>query len=276
MGTKEPTDPLDSTPAWRQLLARIEAAGVPYGREQSFKLLPGALLADRLLVGVPTSALSRHATVAMGAELGMPEAAQHMVTERFSEANAVFFATEEIGVHRVFKLYLEFWEVVRRRVRAGDASPQLLHLGFKWDSARPGHFEEAQYTCVPLLNTHDVLQRMRAVVPAETPAAAVGIAQDVVRLAARVRPQAPFLYLEVSETGNPRRSFDVNLYKSGLAVADAAAQLRAAATHFEVAGERFEAVLAGMQQMPLGHIAAGCDRRGGEFFSVYAEVAPLP
>jgi hypothetical protein len=276
MGTKEPMHPLDSTPAWRTLLARIEAAGLPYGREQSFKLVPGALLADRLLVGVPTSALSLQATVAMGAAFGMPAGAQQLVTRGFSEANAVFFATEESGVHRVFKLYLEFWDAVRRRVRAGDASPQLLHLGVKWDSARPGHFEEAHYVCVPLLNTRDVLQRMRAVVPPESPAAAVGIAQDIVRLAARVRPQAPFLYLEVSETGNPRRSFDVNLYKSGLTVADAAAPLRAAALHFGVAGERFEAVLAGMLPMPLGHIAAGCDRHGGEFFSVYAEVAPLP
>lgn len=276
MGTKEPTHPLDSSPAWRVVLDRIEAAGVPYGREQSFKLLPGALLADRLLIGVPTTALSLDATIAMGMALGMPLGAQQFVTQRFNAANAVFFATEESGGNRVFKLYLEFWELVRRRVRAGDASPQLLHLGLKWDSARPGHFEEAHYICAPLLNTHDVLQRMRAVVPEAGPGAAVGIAQDIVRLAARVRPQAPFLYLEVSETGNPRRSFDVNLYKSGLAVADAASHLRAAAAHFGVAGERFESVLAGMQGMPLGHIAAGSDRRGGEFFSVYAEVAPLP
>lgn len=276
MPKEDPKYSVDATPAWREVLARIEAAGVPYGREQSFKLVPGALVADRLLVGVPTPALSLDATIAIGAALGMPEAAQQLVTRRFRDANAVFFATEESGVHRVFKLYLEFWEVVRRRVRAGDASPQLLHLGLKWDSARPGHFEEAHYVCMPLLNTRDVLQRMRAVVAQGAPAEAVGIAQEIVRIAARSRPQAPFIYLEVSETGNPRRSFDVNLYKSGLAVADAASQLRAAAAHFGVAGERFETVLAAMQQMPLGHIAAGCDRRGGEFLSVYAEVAPLP
>jgi hypothetical protein len=265
-----------ASPAGRAVLGRIEASGLPHGRELSFKMVPGALLADRLLVGVPTTAMSLDATVALATQLGMPEAAQHLVTQRFSDANAVFFATEESGVHSVFKLYLEFWEVVRRRVRSGDASPQLLHLGIKWDSARPGHFEEAHYVCAPLLSTRDVLERMRAVVPAADPAAAVGIAQEIVRLAARVRPQAPFLYLEVTEAGNPRRSFDVNLYKSGLVVADAASQLRTAAVHFGVAGERFEDVLSGMLQMPLGHIAAGCDRRGGEFFSVYAEVAPLP
>lgn len=266
----------DRPPAWREVLGRIEALGVPYGREQSFKLVPGALLVDRLLVGLPTAALSLDATVALATEFGMPAAAQQLVTRRFSEANAVFLATEERGVHRVFKLYLEFWDAVRQRVRSGDASPQLLHLGLKWDDARPGHFEEAHYICFPLLSTRDVLQRMRAVVPEAAPADAVSIAQDIVRVAAHARPQAPFLYLEVSETGNPRRSFDVNLYKSGLAVADAASQLRAAAGRFGMAGERFETVLAGMQQMPLGHIAAGCDRRGSEFFSVYAEVAPLP
>lgn len=192
MGTKELTHPLDSTDTCR-LLGRIETLGLPHGREQSSRLVPGGLLADRLPVGVPAATLTLDATLALATRLGMPAAAQQLVTRRFGEANAVFSATEETAVHRVFKLYVEFRDAVRRRVRAGDASPQLR-------------------------------QRMRVVVRQ----------------------------------------------------ADAASQLRAAAVHFGVAEERFEAVLAPMQQMPLGHIAAGCDRRGGEFLSVYAEVAPLP
>jgi hypothetical protein len=258
-----------------ELLQRMGALGVPYGREDSFKLVPGGLLRGRLLIGVPVSSLTLEDTLAVGSAFGMPEGAQHLVTCRFREANAVFFATEESTGHQVFKVYLEFWEVVRARVRSGDASPQLLHFGVKWDSARGGHFEQAHYTCVPLLNTRDVLHRMRAVLPPQAPEAAVGIAQDMVRLAAS-RSGAPFLYMDVSETGNPRRSFDVNLYKSGLVVADAAPQLAAAAAHFDVAGDAFDTMLAGMRAMPLGHVAAGLDRRGVEFLSIYAEVAPLP
>lgn len=267
-------DPGQGTAA-RDLLARMAALGVPYGREQSFKLAPGQLLADRLLIGVPASQLTAETTLAIGSAFGMPAAAQQLVTSRFSEANAVFFATEDSAVHRVFKLYLEFWDLVRARVRGGDASPQLLHLGVKWDSARPDRFEVAHYTCVPLLNSRDVLRRMAAVLPPDAPRGAVGIAQDIVRLAAG-RSGAPFIYMDVSETGNPRRSFDINLYKSELVVGDAASQLRAAAAHFGVAGPPFETLLAGMQAMPLGHVAAGLDRRGGEFLSLYAEVAPLP
>jgi hypothetical protein len=83
------------------------------------------------------------------------------------------------------------------------------------------------------------------------------------------------LYLEVSEEGNPRSSFDVNLYKSGLAVADVGAQLRPAAAHFELAAETIEAQLERLGACPLGHISSGPDRKGNQFLSVYAQTVAL-
>jgi hypothetical protein len=263
-------------PASEVLLRELARLQVPHGREHSFKLVRGGVLAGRLLTGTPRERLAAGAFASLAASLGMPAAAKQLLTSRLSEANAVLFATEDDGPRHLFKAYLEFWDGVRARVRSGDPSPQLLHLGVKWSSDRPGHHEEAHYTCHPLLGVHDVLRRMRGIYPPSGPDQALRIAQDLVRTGAKRRPGAPFLYLEATEAGNPRRSFDVNFYKTGLRVGDAADQLLQAAAHFEVDERRMRCVLEPLLALPLGHIAGGTARDGGEFLSVYAEIAPMP
>lgn len=95
------------------------------------------------------------------------------------------------------------------------------------------------------------------------------------RMAAQRNPAASMLYLEVSEQGNPRSSFDINLYKSGLVVADAGQQLRQAGAYFHVAGELIEAQLMRLGTCPLGHLSSGPDRKGKEFLAVYGETVAL-
>jgi hypothetical protein len=262
--------------AWRDLVQRVEAAGWPHGREQSFKMAPGSLLRDRLLVGIQRSAVPPSQLWALAGELGMPAAGQELLAQHWDRANAVFLATEESDTARMYKVYLEFWDEARRAVRAGARNPQLLHLGVKWSSARPGHHEEARYVVHPLLGLRDILRRMGDCYPAQPGATGLEPARAIVRRAAMRDPQAAFLYLEASEAGNPRRSFDINLYKSELRVREAGTELRSLASHFGIAAEEIEDQLAQLGELPLGHISGGCDRRGAEFLSLYAEIAPLP
>lgn len=262
--------------AWQDLLDRVVAAGWPHGREQSFKMAGNSLLRDRLLLGVQRSAILPSQLWALARDLGMPAAGEELLAGHWERANAVFLATEEGGTARMYKVYLEFWDEARRAVRGGARSPQLLHLGVKWSSARPGHHEEARYTVHPLLGLRDIQRRMADCYPAQAPAAGLELARAIVRRGAMRNPQAAFLYLEASEAGNPRRSFDINLYKSGLRVGDVAAELRSLALHFGIAPEAIEEQLRQLGELALGHISGGCDRRGAEFLSVYAEIAPLP
>ena len=262
--------------AWQDLMQRVAVAGWPHGREQSFKMAEGQLLRDRLLLGVQRSAMLPSRLWALARELGMPAAGEELLAQHWERANAVFLATEESGTARMYKVYLEFWDEARRAVRGGARSPQLLHLGVKWSSARPGHHEEARYLVHPLLGLRDIQRRMGDCYPAQAPAAGLELARAIVRRAARREPHASFLYLEASEAGNPRRSFDINLYKSGLRVGEAAAELRSLALHFGIAPAEIEEQLRQLGELALGHISGGCDRRGAEFLSVYAEIAPLP
>lgn len=263
-------------PQSQDVLEWVLARGLPHGREQSFKLVPGRLLADRVLVGVPLRALPATEMQAAADALRMPPGGWQVLSKHLSKANAVFIGTEETASARMLKMYLEFWDEVRRVVRNGARDPQLLHLGVKWSTARIGHWEEAHYMCHPLLGVRDILRRMGGCYPEGGARTGLEQARSIVRNAAHREPQASFLYLEVEEAGNRRRSFDINLYKSGMLVRDAADELRSIASHLGVATADVELQLQQLGERPLGHISGGMDRRGQEFLSVYAEIQPLP
>lgn len=261
---------------YRQLLQRINGLGVPYGREDSFKLTRQQLIPDRVLIGIQRASLPVPVMFAIASELGMPAACEAVLAPHLAQANVVLFGIEDRAGGSVCKLYLEFWDQVRREVRqTGAQTPLLLHLGVKWDSARPGQHEVARYTCYPLLPVRDILRRMAMVYPRDGSPSTSEAALGIVRQGVKRNPAASFLYLEVGESDNPRCSFDVNLYKTGLSVADAAPELRQAAGHFGIAAEAIDAQLQRLGHCPLGHLSAGTDRHGGEFLSVYGEIRPL-
>ena len=260
----------------RLLLHRIKTLGVPYGREDSFKLTPRRLLQDRVLIGIRTAHLASDRFIELAFDLGLPQAGLELLAPQMARANAFFFGIEDHIDGSVCKVYLEFWDQVCQEVRrTGASTPLLLHLGVKWDSARPGRHEVARYICYPLLPVAGVLRRMAGVYPQDGSPNGGVFAMDMVRQGARRQPAANFLYLEASESGNPRCSFDVNLYKTGLQVTDVADGLRKAGGHFGIAVDMIEAQLLRLGPRQLGHLSGGTDRQGDEFLSVYAEIAPL-
>jgi hypothetical protein len=258
-----------------RLVGRLDALAIPYGREDSFKLGRQRLLADRVLIGVDSTRLATDKLLAIAIELGMPHACLKVLLPHAAVANAVFFGFEELADSCVCKVYLEFWDQVRREVRrTGARTPLLLHLGVKWNSAQPGRHEIARYDCHPMIDTRTILRRM-ALCYRDELCMVHEAARDVVLAAASRNPAASMLYLEVGEQGNPRRSFDINLYKTGMSVADAAPQLYRAAEHLQVTAELMEAQLQRLGTCPLGHLSSGMDRHGQAFLSVYAETLPL-
>lgn len=264
------------SPAVQRLLQRVNDLGVPYGREDSFKMTRQRMIQDRLLIGIQASCLPSQTFFELAIELGMPTDCLALLSPHTAQANALFFGVEDRAEGSLYKVYFEFWDQVRDEVqRTGAQAPLLLHLGIKWDSARPGRHELANYTCYPLLNVRHVLRRMAAVYPQNGLPSSREAALGVVHRGLKHNPAASFLYLEVSESNNPRCSFDVNLYKTGMRVADAAPELCKAAGHFGIAAAAMEAQLQRLGHCPLGHLSGGTDRHGGEFLSVYGEIQPL-
>lgn len=260
----------------QRLLDLLTNAGLPFGAEASFKLTQGHMLADRLMLGVRAKHAPWPVVADIAQQLGMPAPLLPLLSAHHTDADVVLFGMEQGPDQCVFKIYLEFWNKVARDVMATrDRTPQLLDLGIKW-VAGEAQARVAKYWCYPLLSPAECSDRLRLLYGVPTQASeAFDLANSLLVSAAQQRPGASFIYIEVEETGTPRRSFDLNIYKAGLRMCDAQAWLDQLAAHFKPPAEAFATLMSNIAQHPLGHISGGTDRHGQDFLTVYHEVSPL-
>jgi hypothetical protein len=107
----------------------------------------------------------------------------------------------------------------------------------------------------------------------ETPAPSGAAALAILELAAQRIGEDSFVYVEAAEEGNPRRSFDLNLYKARLQVRDLEAPLAALARQYQVHAPALRRLL-GLER-PFGHLSGGRGRDGRDFVTVYYEIEGL-
>jgi hypothetical protein len=236
---------------------RIHGLGVPYGREDSFKLTRSLVLADRTLLGMRTKGLTCANVLATCRSLDMPKQYEEVIETNYGNANVVLFGLEPRDDGSTVKVYLEFWDAVRQRVReTGSRTPLLLNLGVKWE---PGHSLRhglARYTCFPLLTAGEAIGRIDALL-ADSSREIASAGLGLVRLAAQRAPGSAFVYLECEEDGNPRRSYDINLYKSALRLADGRVLIDQACAHFGCAPETVWNAPGLRADRRLGHLSGG-------------------
>jgi hypothetical protein len=261
----------------RRLTSLIEAEGVHYGREDSFRLSHAGLLTQRFLIGIPTKDISPACILKWCDALGMPQRLQTTLLQHLSEANMVGVGLEDTRDHGVYKMYLEFWDKVRLEVgRTGRTDAQLLHLGFKWRAeGDDSDGRIARYFCFPQLSVHDTLARIEQIYSGAATRTAQELALGIVRRAATTAPTELFLYVETSEEGNPRKSFDINLYKAELTMADIDPFLRDLGRHYGLPDEEFLQLLANVGPHLLGHLSGGLDRGGNDATTLYYETRAL-
>ncbi len=245
-----------------------------YGREDSFKLSHRRILANRFLLGVRTADVPGQTFLDIAAGLGMPGALQSAFASQLPEADVVLFGMEDGETGLIYKAYLEFWQKVRREVLAtGSRGSALLNLGFKWYARDSAVNVVARYTCYPMLSLAGMLRQIRAIYGPRAGEPSCRLALHLVQLAAR-RHRA-FIYMEVSEEGTPRRSYDINFYKAHLVLGEIEEALREAAVQYGLSREEFDALYSGLRARPLGHLSGGAARDGSDFLTVYYETQPL-
>jgi hypothetical protein len=258
------------------MLSQVRALNVGFGFEKSFKLSANSLLDERVILGVRTSLAEPLALVKICREIGMPEAHLAQFEARLPESNTVGFGFEGNARGGSFKVYLEFWDRLRERIRHDprNVAPALLFLGFKWDARGAGPGTVARYTCYPRLSVRGIERRLAALYRDDSPSLAA--ARETLQLAAaRIAREDSFVYVEAEEEGNPRRSFDLNLYKAGLRVADLRLPLSRLCANYSIAKAPFESLLEGCSARPFGHLSGGLGREGEDFLTVYYEIEGL-
>lgn len=255
----------------------LEAQGLAAQYERSFKLEPGRLITQRYMLGVRTASTSEAVLIAAARAVGMPQAALDAFAQSLGAASTVLFGFEGVNLPRssgdapVFKVYAEYRARLVDRL-PGDA-PVELFRGFKWQPDEPHAWIETRYGCRPGLTVEEVRARGAQLLatPALEPVRAA--VNAVLERSLAIDPGFQPQWLELGESGQPIRAFDLNLYEAGLRVADIARPLSALARRFAILPDDLERLLAIAGPGLLGHVSAGESRRGAGFLTVYFEPA---
>jgi tryptophan halogenase len=251
------------------LVRRLDA---PYGLERSLKIVRGALLEDRFLISLHRSAFGDAAAdmlLQMGRALDLPADFTGAIAAALADADIVHFGYEGGPEHAIYKIYLEYASRVRRAQAQNAGDPVLVHLAYKWVPGVPGQRAVTRYTWVPCRSRAAIAARLRMLVPAgETPRALRCGLELLGRASERTDPGNLFL-MEVEEPDNPRRSYDINVYRAELHLRDIADLVAAVAMDFAVPQPQVGALLERSDALVLGHLSGGRGRDGGEFVTVY-------
>ena len=270
----------DSAGARAALLLRlVSELGVPFQHERSFRMMGGALHANRFLLSVDRRGIggdARTRVLDICQRLSMPEALHGAATARFDTASCVHFGFEGDAGRVVVKLYLERPvppEEARRARERGEAA--LLHVAFKWEPDSGAHVV-SEYLWHPALSAAEIAARLERHVYLGADHGSRQIAQAVLEVAASHARVEELQYLEVREPGNGRRSFDLNLYNARLLVKDVQEALYRMRERYDVRPGQFQAIYDQIKGKVLGHLAGGLHRDGRDFFNVYYGVGSFP
>ena len=257
-----------------QLFQLVKNLGLEVGYERSFKVSEKILLENRFLLGFSKGGIKQNPhkrilDICEGME--MPAPFMENFDEKLPEANYVHFGFEENQKTCIYKVYLEFYDKIREEIksRANKSEHFLLHLGFKWDVSDNTRHALTKYTWYRSLTVEDILVRLANILDPGKYRKSLAIAEGILTAASSRIPHHDILYLEVSEENNPRRSFDINMYRAALELRELHPFLTEMCQHYSISSETFRALYHQVKTKIFGHLSGGIDREGKDFLTVY-------
>jgi hypothetical protein len=258
----------------------VKTLGVSIGHEKSFKMSSQSLLADRFLLGINKKVIDCKAEdriVDICRQMNMPASLFETFHKALFDADYVHFGFEDDGRSCIYKVYVEFLDHIQEQLNASPGekvSSCLLHLGFKWDPFEEQRQAVTRYTWHPWITGGRIMDRVAAIADPIRHVDLFESAKTLVEMATARMPFQDILYLEVTEAGNPRKSFDINVYRGGMQVAEIYPLLARLGQYHAIAYRRFRELYAQIQNQRFGHLAGGIDRQGKDFCTVYYGAEP--
>jgi hypothetical protein len=256
------------------LFQLVKSLDLEVGYERSFKVSEKTLLENRFLLGFSKSSIKQNPherilDICEGME--MPDAFIEDFSEKLSEANYVHFGFEENERTCIYKVYLEFYDKIQEEIKnqANESEQFLLHLGFKWDVSDNTKHALTRYTWYRSLAVEDILVRLADILDPQKYRKPFEIAKGILDTGSSKIPHHDILYLEVSEENNPRRSFDINMYRAALELRELHPFLWEMCQHYSISSETFQAIYDQVKTKIFGHLSGGIDREGKDFLTVY-------
>lgn len=264
----------------RLLFDLVTALEVRIALEHSFKVSKGCLSENRFLLCInrvgQDGALDEKVKQVCR-DLDMPPAFVQAFTSRLPDANHVYFGFEEDGSRSLYKVYLEFRDRAEEKIKEAvpPPSPLLLHLGFKWDTSDKNRKAITRYEWYHSLQYRDILQRLPTMLIRRAGHDPLSVAEAIIGLASERLESRNAQYVEVTEDGNSRKSFDINMYKSGVRLEELKPFLLRLADYYDLDQQEFSVFCDQIASKRFGHLAGGTDREGRDFITVYYGVEYL-
>jgi len=265
----------------RLLLDLVRKLEVVYGLERSFKLFEKTLLGNRFLVTMSKDSIRNQTHQRLPeicSRIRMPRDFLDRYKENLPFAKYVHFGFEENEKSSIYKAYLEFppnWEAEILNKPAG-ADSFVLYLGFKWDASDNEKRALTRYTCYPLIPREKIINRLSNLYESSVQTGSLEVVKGILETALSRTGYDQILYLEVSEDSNPRKSFDINMYRAKVHLEDLHPLLLRMCRHFSISPARFHALYDPVKSERFGHVSGGIDREGKDFLTLYYGVEGHP
>jgi len=254
----------------------VEKLRLNCGYEKSFKLTPEYLLPNRYLLGIDKNQLDPDKLAEIMQTMEMPQGLAGELLANLENANLVLLGFEEGVDDCIYKIYLEYWDDIRQKL--DDEEPpypaETLFLGYKWSAFDNNRAVVTRYEYFPRLELEQIRDRLRLLVVARDDDRTYDVANRIIEQCAQRVDSKTFIFLEAGETENPRKSFDINLYRAGLKLSQVYPLLKQLCGHYSIRAEALDCVYKNVHQRDLGHLSGGIDRAGNPFFTVYYDNQP--
>lgn len=264
-----PPDPAGEKAAW--LMKAVRDMAPSSYMERSFRIARESLQANRFLLSIGSRELppdARARAWAICQHMGIPMGLQARFEDEFTRADHLHFGFEGEPGKVICKLYLERTVTGLEAARSRETGePALQYVAFKWNTEREEHFVSHYHWHAGL--SPDAIEKRLMGLCAAAPPGMLDIAGAVVKAAAARLPSERLLYLEVTEEGQRRHSFDLNVYDARLLVRELQATLFAMRDHFDVRPGQFQVLYDQIKTQRMGHLAGGVHRDGQHFFNLY-------
>ena len=254
-------------------LFRRQLARMPFdGCERSIKLVAGRMLHRRLLAGLHRHDVPDATLVQLCGALVMPDSFRAQFERDLIQANVVHFGFEQGAESCAYKVYLEFGTRLAPTLCLPVAQrvPIEIHQAFKWNPQRLESGVVARYTLMPDPGLDATLHRFDQLFDRVELRRTRDVLRELLHLVHN-RLDEPWMVLQVSEDGQSRHSYDVSCYGSRLRLRDIGPWLWQLADCYSVPDVQTTRELRPVRDCLLGHIAAGVDRNGADFVTIYHE-----
>ena len=252
------------------LLDNVDRLGGSFRIERSFKFTHKRLLCGRFIATVPLihdSIEAVRAVLGVFEGLNLPATAYSLFSKDIYKANKVHFGFEGDGEGGLLKVYLEYpYHHLEER-----KEPWELLVACKWDPVAPSKCAFTRYRGLPVYSPQEIEEIISAFFREVRFSSIRSFISKVLFLCNRQSPDLKMWYLDVTEEGNPRHSFDFKTYRARLLMEHIIPLLPELCDYYEIPFSSCEQYFVSIRNHKFGHVSCGTGRDGNFFIAIYHE-----